>query len=337
LVAGKNIPFVTTWNSLSYIHEYKSNNYLGSIGVYGSRLANTAVNRCSHLLVLGSRLDNRQRSSSPKIFAPNAQIFVIDIDIEELKKYENLKKYSLLNFDLRSINFKLLSKPHNEKIIMWTKEIESIKNQITDGRDVCVNKGKLSPYSVMDFIFNTSSFKEIIVADCGANLCWTYQSFKPFGGLIFTAGGNSPMGYSLPASIGAYYSDPDKNIICVIGDGGIQINIQELQTISNNKIPIKMVILNNNGFGIIKQFQDTYFNSRYAASGDGYSTPDFSKIANAYNIEYIKIETVDELQTKFKTKTKHPVIYDVIIPENALITPKLEMGHEFDDQFPYNK
>ena len=144
------------------------------------------------------------------------------------------------------------------------------------------------------------------------------------------------MGYSLPAAIGAYFADPTKKIICFIGDGGLQMNIQELQTIYHYQIPVKIIILNNFGFGIIKQFQDAYFESRYVASGEGYSVPDFEKISNAYDIEYTKITSSKELLNFSNNKVTAPEIIDVHLPENALITPKLEMGRSFSDQFPYS-
>ncbi len=331
---NNNIPYVSSWNALSYIRKGQYSNYLGSIGVYGSKFANKVVDRSDRVLVLGSRLDNRQRSADPDLFAPRAKKMVIDVDLGEIQKYSNSPEYECLNIDLKKINFDEL-----EKIQIsngWTAQIEEIKQSTIDGRSSSVAFGEMSPYEVTDWIFKYSNKDSIIISDTGANLCWVYQSFIPFEGLLFTAGGNSPMGYSLPAAIGSYFADPEREIICIIGDGGLQMNLQELQTISNYDIPIKIVILNNNGYGIIKQFQDSYFNSRYAASGEGYSSPNFKKIADAYDLEYIEITKVTQLKNEVFEELNGPLIIDVKIPDNALITPKLEMGHGFSDQFPYN-
>ena len=146
--------------------------------------------------------------------------------------------------------------------------------------------GELNPYLAFQKIQDKFQPNSIVVSDCGANLCWVYQPYQPDSSFLFTAGGNSPMGYSLPAAIGAQICNPQKTVYCFIGDGGLQMNIQELQTVMNYQLPIKIVIQNNFGYGIIKQFQDAYFNGRYYATGEGYSQPDFKKIATAYGIPY---------------------------------------------------
>jgi acetolactate synthase-1/2/3 large subunit len=334
IIMKNQIPFVTSWNALSYLQEFKQQNYLGSIGVYGSRSANSILDECDGLLVLGSRLDNRQRSANPKNFAPNARKLVIDIDEEELKKYSKDQLYKSINLDLGQINFDNLT--FNEPAKEWKEQILATITSVSDGRNASVKAGELSPYQVTELFIKSSNEDTIIVSDCGANLCWVYQSFIPFGGLLFTAGGNSPMGYSLPAAIGAYFADPNKSVLCFIGDGGIQMNIQELQTIYHYKIPVKIIILNNRGYGIIKQFQDAYFESRYVATGDGYSQPDFGDIAKAYQIKYSRVTSLIGLDKHLGNKIAEPEIIDVILPENALITPKLEMGKSFSNQFPYS-
>ena len=142
------------------------------------------------------------------------------------------------------------------------------------------------------------------------------------------------MGYALPAAIGAKITDHSKQVICMIGDGGFQMNIQELQTVVQNKLDIKIVVFNNAGYGIIKQFQDSYFDSRYFATGEGYGVPDFEKIAYSYGIDYIKITDVNQL-TKETFSKSSAVLIDLIIDTNTLIEPKLEMGRPIHDQFPY--
>jgi acetolactate synthase-1/2/3 large subunit len=141
------------------------------------------------------------------------------------------------------------------------------------------------------------------------------------------------MGYSLPAAIGAQLANPDKKVYCFIGDGGLQMNIQELQTLVEYNLPITIFIQNNLGYGIIKQFQDAYFDGRHFASGEGYSIPNFSKIASAYGISYQKITSQKEL-VELKL-SKGTTVVDLIFPENSLITPKVEMNRFIHDQFPY--
>jgi len=326
------IPYVATWAAMPYLERSKSG-YLGTIGVYGSRIANWSVQAADKIIVLGSRLDNRQRTGNPKGFAPFAQILVLDIDEEELKKYNSQKNYETLKFNLANSEMLLGNSMKKYQDSDWRLEISKIKEKITNGFENSVMPGELNPYFAFQKIQDKFQPNSIVVSDCGANLCWVYQPYQPDSSFLFTAGGNSPMGYSLPAAIGAQICNPQKTVYCFIGDGGLQMNIQELQTVMNYQLPIKIVIQNNFGYGIIKQFQDAYFNGRYYATGEGYSQPDFKKIADAYGIPYQIITKEAELNNfKFSGGVE---IIDLQLPPNSLITPKTEMDRFIHDQFPY--
>jgi acetolactate synthase-1/2/3 large subunit len=326
------IPYVATWAAMPYLERSKSG-YLGTIGVYGSRVANWSVQAADKIVVLGSRLDNRQRTGNPKGFAPFAQILVLDIDEEELKKYNSQKNYETLKFNLADSEMLLGKSMKKYQDSDWRLEISKIKEEITNGFENSVMLGELNPYFAFQKIQDKFQPHSIVVSDCGANLCWVYQPYQPDSSFLFTAGGNSPMGYSLPAAIGAQICNPQKSVYCFIGDGGLQMNIQELQTVKNYQLPIKIVIQNNFGYGIIKQFQDAYFNGRYYATGEGYSQPDFKKIADAYVIPYQRITKESELDAfKFSGGVE---IIDLQLPPNSLITPKTEMDRFIHDQFPY--
>jgi acetolactate synthase-1/2/3 large subunit len=326
------IPYVATWAAMPYLERSKSG-YLGTIGVYGSRIANWSVQAADKIIVLGSRLDNRQRTGNPKGFAPFAQILVLDIDEEELKKYNSQKNYETLKFNLANSEMLLGNSMKKYQDSDWRLEISKIKEKITNGFENSVMPGELNPYFAFQKIQDKFQPNSIVVSDCGANLCWVYQPYQPDSSFLFTAGGNSPMGYSLPAAIGAQICNPQKTVYCFIGDGGLQMNIQELQTVMNYQLPIKIVIQNNFGYGIIKQFQDAYFNGRYYATGEGYSQPDFKKIAAAYGIPYQIITKEAELNNfKFSGGVE---IIDLQLPPNSLITPKTEMDRFIHDQFPY--
>lgn len=327
------IPYVTSWGGLTHIEREKPN-YFGSIGVYGNRKANFVTQSADKIIVLGSRLDNRQRTGNPKAFAPFAEIHVFDIDKEELSKFENEPNYIIHHYDLRNFAELTLNGIDSTEHVKWVEQLKNIN--LESGFKFSTKENELNPYESVKLIQEKVAQNAIVVSDCGANLCWVYQAFEPSSSYLFTAGGNSPMGYSLPAAIGAQLLNPESQVICFIGDGGLQMNLQELQTITSNQLPIKIFIQNNNGYGIIKQFQDANFSSRYFASGDGYTTPDFAKIADAYGIAYYKITTIEEVK-KLSIKQDGAVIYDLIHPQNALITPKTETDHFIHDQFPYIK
>lgn len=328
----QNIPYVSSWGALTFVDRSKPG-YHGSIGVYGSRHANWILQAADKIIVLGSRLDNRQRTGNFLGFAPFAKIAVLDIDLEELKKYRKQKNYHTFQFNLVNAG-KLISSDKQSKLNNgWLRELNSRAIAMDEGFSSSVKPTELNPYYAFRAIQRKFAPGSIVVSDCGANLCWVYQSYLPDSTFLFTAGGNSPMGYSLPAAIGAQLVNLDRTVYCFIGDGGLQMNLQELQTIVHYKLPIKIVIQNNSGYGIIKQFQDAYFESRYYATGEGYSVPDFHKLALAFGIDYVSVETIEEIEAL--VFPVGPVIIEMKLPQNSLITPKTEMDRFIHDQFPY--
>ncbi|QED23883.1 thiamine pyrophosphate-binding protein [Candidatus Deianiraea vastatrix] len=326
------IPFVTSWNGCTYFN-HNIDNFYGKLGVYGDRSANFLIQNCDRLLVLGSRLDNRQRSGSIKNFAISGKVMVIDVDIEELKKYKK-EEYETINANLKHIPFEKISPVNIEN--EWKDFADDLKKQYF-GKDLSlfsVANNTLSPYKVVQKINKLIKDDAIVVADDGANLCWVFKAFHVTNHILYTAGGNSPMGYSFPASIGAALHAPERQIIAFTGDGSMQMNIQELQTMRYHNLNIKLFILNNDGYGIIKQFQDLYFESRYAATGYGYSCPDFKKIVEAYDIKYFNINSLEDV-TKEIFDYQGPAVINVNLHQNTLIEPKLELGKPIHDQYPY--
>ncbi len=323
------IPYVTSWGALSYL-DRSAKNYFGSLGVYGSRAANWIVQSADQLIVFGSRLDNRQRTGNPYGFAPFAKVTVFDIDEEELRKYHKHGNYSGFKFNLAEIRNYL---PKIEVFNSWSELATEKTSGMMDGFDRATKDNELNPYTAVRMVQSKFEKDSIVVSDCGANLCWVYQSYLADSTFLFTAGGNSPMGYSLPAAIGAQLLNPVKKVYCFIGDGGLQMNIQELQTIVAYNLPITIIILNNFGYGIIKQFQDAYFDSRHFATGQGYTLPDFKRVSEAYKIPYTAVESEESLNS-LRIPQGYSII-DIHLPVNSLITPKTEMDRFIHDQFPY--
>jgi acetolactate synthase I/II/III large subunit len=336
-----NIPLVTTWSGIDSItHDAK--NYIGSIGVYGSRSANFVIQNSDFVLSLGSRLDTRVTGGVPKNFAREAIIASVDIDKNELNKNRGLKinikiNQSLIvffsNFEKLSNNL-IINKPDwLKKSIFWKKKypivLENYRNQ----------KKYVNPYFFMEKLSNFLNKDEVVITDDGAHLTWTIQALKVLKKQrLFSAFGNSPMGYAFPASIGASIALNKKRIICIDGDGSIQINIQELQTMVSNQLPIKIIIINNNGYGIIKQFQELYLNKRYEAvdSQKGVTNPNFLKIAKAYGIKYSEIKNnsnIDKVLSK-AIKSKNAEFINVFVNPNQKIIPKLTFGSPLEDLSP---
>ena len=334
-INSNSIPFVSSWNGSGFF-DHDNENYFGSIGVYGNRGANFLLQSADKILVLGSRLDNRQRGNVKK-FAPLADVLVLDIDQGELDKHKNDQNYEMHIFNFINSNkvFKnlMLNNATNEN---WINYCNAIKNKYFGiwPSSSAEKYNSLSPYEVVKKINANIEDDAIITVDDGANLCWVFQAFHRSNQTIYTAGGNSPMGYSFTAALGAAIHETKRQIICFTGDGSIQMNIQDLQTMSFMKLPIKLFILNNFGYGIIKQFQDTWFDSRYEATGNGYSQPDFGKIADAYELKYRKITKIEDIN-KNDLDSNDGIIFDVILHPNTLIEPKIDSGNPLHNMFPY--
>ncbi|MGV8973299.1 MAG: thiamine pyrophosphate-binding protein [Rhodoglobus sp.] len=327
------IPYIASWAGLTYIDRSRPG-YQGSQGVYGSRHANWSVQAADKILVLGSRLDNRQRTGNPRAYAPYADIFVVDVDPEEVTKFRANPRYSGSAFDLREIEPVLGAVCFAYDSADWTDLIARDGAANSSGWEASVKAGEFNPYDAVLALQKHFPAGSIVASDTGANLCWLFQAYAPDDSHLFTSGGNSPMGYSLPAAIGAQLANPEASVICAIGDGGLQMNVQELQTAVAYDLPITILLFNNSGYGIIKQFQDSNMSSRYHASGQGYSVPDFGKIAESYGVDYHRVASVEEIGPKlFERRLK---LVELVIPPQALITPKVEGDHFIHDQFPYN-
>ena len=337
-----NIPTVTTWSGLDLI-DFNHKNYIGCIGVYGSRAANFAVQNADLVLNFGSRLDTRVTGGKPETFARSAKIISVDIDKHELNKRRGMNIYLKINqdlknflsiFNLRSSNFRYSADSFWEGIckkwkLSYPNVISSYKKQ----------KKYVNPYFFIERLSEKLNSKDIIIPCSGGNLTWTIQAFKiKKGQRLFSAYGNSPMGYALPAALGASIANNKQRVICIEGDGGIQINIQELQTMVSNNIPVKLFIINNNGYGIIKQFQELYLGGRYEATipSKGVTNPDFKKISNAYGINYSEIKNNNQIDKILKKvlRSKRPEFINVIINSNQKIIPKLQFGKPIEDLSP---
>jgi acetolactate synthase I/II/III large subunit len=330
------VPFVSSWSGCSYF-DHRLPGYCGSIGVYGNRGANNILQNCDALLVLGSRLDTRQRPGDPKLFAPAAKIHVIDVDVEELNKYTP-QGYGVteLSMDKAAPVIETLEAPILSEA--WQDYVGSQKEKYFD-KDTsrfAKDHGTISPYEAIRQVNRLVNEDATVLVDCGATTCWFFLSFLRKKHTIFSNGGCAPISYALSAAIGAAFSQPGERIFCFIGDGGFQNNIQELQTISQYNLPITVIILNNYGYGIVKQFQDIYMDERNegALPESGYGLPKFESIADGYSHSYHRIDDLNDL-TREMLYADGAHIIDVTLHRDTPIEPKLEIGHLIHDQTPY--
>lgn len=342
LVNLLQIPVVTTWSGIDTLpHDHPL--YIGQIGVYGSRAANFTVQNSDCLISIGSRLDTRITGGKPETFARGASKIIIDIDRAELFKGSGLIPDIPICADVKDVLPKFITKAkknrlskNNEwinKTLTWKKKYPVVLDEWRKKKDF------VDPYVFMEVLSKQLKNDAVIITDCGGNLTWTIQGLSlKRGQRLFSAMGNSPMAYSFPASIGACLALGKKEVICIIGDGGFQMNIQELQTLKYYNLPIKLFILNSRSYAIIKQFQEQYFDSNFIATepSTGYSVPDFVKVIKAYGLQVEQIKNNQQLESKIKEvlETKGPIICDVWVPSNAKLTPKLEYGRPIEDLSP---
>lgn len=323
-VSKLGLPVVSSMIGFDILSFGDSLNY-GFIGAYGHRCANFIVAKSDLVISIGSRLDVRQVGGIKKNFAPNAKLIRIDIDPGEFTNRIKDDEIQVL-IDIKSFlkniqNFSCSLKPE------WLSVCNTIRDTFTHKDIEKANRliEKMSE-QVPDFA--------TITTDVGQNQVWIAQSFKnkPNQNILFS-GGHAAMGYSLPAAIGAYYANKGL-VISFNGDGGIQMNIQELQFIAREKLPIKIIIMNNNSLGMISHFQEMYFNSNYAFTieNEGYSNPDFRKISEAYGLNYLLIDSLDSLnKCDFNLV---PEIYEIDLGKFTHVYPKLEFGKPNQDQEP---
>jgi len=199
------------------------------------------------------------------------------------------------------------------------------------------NQKTISPYNFLRGVSEALPEDAIICADVGQNQMWAAQIIEVKKDQRFlTQGGMASIGSALPMAIGAAFAQPHTMVVVITGDGGFQLNIQELQTVYHHNLPIKIILLNNSGYGMIRQFQQQYFGGRLQSSVIGYSNPDFQKVVGAYNISTRKISSVADIRLALELlfSDAQPGFLEVIIDEKFLVTPKLSVNKPVEDQEP---
>ena len=323
-------------DTLPYQHPLR----IGLIGTYGNRWANLAMGRTDLLLVLGSRLDIRQTGSDVTSF--KADRVVYHVDIEEGEINNRLKGCEPVISHLHSFLttlVDLVSKRHWTERRDWVSEIQDLRNKWPDTHEIQDVYG-INPNIFMHALSQYSKQASVYVVDVGNHQMWAAQSLELEASQRFlTSGGMGAMGFALPAAVGASFAT-GKPVVMIAGDGGMQVNIQELQTIAHHKLPIKMAVLNNKSLGMVRQFQQSYFSDRYPSTYWGYSAPDFADVANAYKIES---QTVTDCKSiplaleKMWENPQVPFLLQVFIDISTNAYPKIAFGRPMTEMEPFAK
>lgn len=330
VVEQTGFPVVSSWSAIDVL-EHNHPLFFGQIGVYGNRGSNFLIQNSDLVLAIGSRLDTRQIGGQPKTFARGAKKIVVDIDKHELHK--GLVEADIpICMDAKDFLTALsgeLPTSRSFEVREWMKRCVDWKtNYPAVLPNYRTQESQVNPYVFMETLAKQLDSDAIIITDIGGITVWAMQAFHvKRGQQFFSAFAHAPMGYALPAAIGAYFASPARPIICLVGDGGLQINIQEFQTLVHYNIPIKIFVLNNNAYGIVKQFQEIYFEGEYCGTTkkSGYSAPDFVKVARAYGIPSARIVGHRHLEKQIRDilHSGQAAVCDVSIPESQKLVPKL--------------
>lgn len=320
---------------------------VGMIGSYGNRWANHALGECDLLLVLGSRLDIRQTGTDVEGLARRT---IIHVDVDPAEINNRVLGTQPVVADLRDFCAALrrLERPASS-FAAWVEHLSELRRRWPDTAELTGLPG-LNPNVFLRALGEASRAAGAFVVDVGQHQMWAGQSLT-FGAdqRFLTSGGMGAMGFALPAAIGAAGALQGKPVVVVAGDGGFQINIQELQTVARNRLPVKMVVMNNRALGMVRQFQESYFESRYQSTVIGYDAPDFARVAEAYRIPGRRLDTenlpagpeqdraVAEALRWLWADPTSPALLEVGTPMVANVYPKLAFGRPITEMEPEAK
>jgi len=294
---------------------------LGMLGMHGTKAANYAVSECDLLIAVGARFDDRVTGKIDE-FAPHAKIIHIDVDPAEIGK--NVRVDVPIVGDVKRVLAELNNKLQQHLPTDWQDRIARLKQE----NPLCYEEnGSLKPQFIIEQIYEVTKGEATIVTEVGQNQMWAAQYYKFTKPRTFiSSGGLGTMGYGLPAAIGAKVGRPDSVVIDIAGDGSIQMNIQELATAVHYNIPVIVAILNNNYLGMVRQWQEIFYDRRYSYTE--ITGPDFVKLAAAYGAVGIRVTKPEEVKPALKKaiKARRPVLIDFVVEREENVFPMVPPG-----------
>jgi len=302
-------------------------NYVGKLGMHGNYAPNLLTNKCDVLIAVGMRFDDRV-TGDLKRYAKQAKVIHLELDAAEINK--NVKAEVAVMGDCKESLSMLTEAVQAKKHAVWMekfRELERQETEVVKQHDLMPSKIGLTMGEVIHQINQYKADDAILVTDVGQHqmIAWRYFNYKKSRTQV-TSGGLGTMGFALPAALGAQLHDYSRQVICVVGDGGIQMTIQELGTIMQTKAPVKIVLLNNNFLGMVRQWQQMFFDRRYSFTE--LDNPDFIKIAEAYNIRAQKVTERTDLKEAIEDMLIHdgPFFLEVVVEKEDNVFPMIATG-----------
>jgi acetolactate synthase I/II/III large subunit len=326
------IPYVSTL--MGHERVVARNNYFNMIGSYGNREANWAVQNCDLLLVLGARLDVRQTGADIDDFARQARVIQIDIDPNQLdnRVQADLSICATAESFFSEFSLQAETFPHLDNT--WIIQLSDKRDQaqLNEYED-----WEISPSEVFKKLnHNLANIPVDYVCDVGNHQMWAAQSLRLSPNqAVHYSGGMGAMGFALPTALGVAIQSKNK-VVVITGDGSLQINIQELDTLNRLGLDLTIIVMNNSVLGMVKNFQDMYFDGRDQSTKKGYSSPSFTNIATAYGIEAHRVTNTVEMDHALSLITDHkgPLLIEIMMDGATECRPRLAFGSKLDDQFP---
>jgi len=307
---------------------------LGMVGMHGTAYANKAVMECDFIISLGARFDDRV-ATDPNEFASQSMRAQIDIDSAEIEKRVHVDIH--IQGDLNRVLNELIPKVNFVKKRPWIERTNELKKQ----NPLMFNREEnvIKPQYFIHRLSERTKGNAIVVTDVGQHQMWAAQFYtvnKPRNWI--TSGGLGCMGFGLPAAIGAKFGRPDEDVVLITGDGSIQMNIQELATARMYNVGVKIVLFHNGFLGMVRQWQELFYEERYSSSTLTDMNPDFVKLAQSYGIEAKKISKPEEIEAgiDFLWSTKGPVLLEVMIPEQEKVYPMIPAGHKYEGMIQFD-
>lgn len=345
LIERLNFPVLMTWAALDLV-PYEHPLRVGPFGVYGPRVGNFAVQNADLLLCLGTRLSQNVTGGILHTFARGAKIVMADVARGELDKFDgsgikvHLKISSRMDEFVPALNERLAGMLPKE-FSAWRKRIEGWRASLPDDRPPSApdNAGFVDAFDVIDRLSDVLPEGEAIFVDTGGNLTWTCNALRiKAGQRLMSAWNNTPMGYALPAAIGAAFIPDAPGITCIIGDGGLMICLAELATLVRHKLPIKVLVFNNHCHGIQKQTLETWLAANYVGvdGPSGLAFPPIGDVARAIQLPVIDIAATGDIEAGLRKayETPGPVVCNIEINPDQKLHPVLKYGAPLEDQLP---
>lgn len=300
----------------------------GMIGMHGTKASNTAANKCDLLVAIGARFSDRV-ISDPSKFARDSKIVQIDIDPAEINK--NIRTAACLKGDIRAILAELVTKVESRPRSDWNDSIDKWKSHVPP---MYSKKTALHPKFVFEAVHERVGDDAIITTEVGQHQMWVAQ-FYPFAKprTFLTSGGLGTMGYGTGAAIGAQFAAPDRRVVHIAGDGSFRMNMNELTTIAIHKLPIIIIIANNQTLGMVRQWQTLFYDKRYSATTLDVAAPDFVKYAEAFGIAGYRVFDEKEFIAAFDEAlaSGKPAVIDSTMDIDEMVLPMVPAGKPIDE------